>query len=142
MNQRKETPNLSPLENAVMQVIWQRGTALAEDIRLALAAEHDLKDSTVRTLLRRLEVKGVVTHTVDGRAFVYRATIQPKHLAAGAVQGIADRILDGSISSLLLGMADDSMISAEELRRLADLIDAAEKQQEQMSGKRSKRKKR
>lgn len=47
-------------------------------------------------------------------------------MAAKAVRGIADRFCQGSIPSLLLGMADNSMISADELRRLADSIDQAE----------------
>ena len=108
-----------------MQVVWRAGEVRAEDVRLALESEHDLKDSTVRTLLRRLETKGVVEHSQDGRAFTYRARIQPEQLAARNVGSIVDRFCKGSITSLLLGMADDSMISSDELRRLADRIDDA-----------------
>ena len=72
MGKRKaKTPNLSSLENAAMQVIWSRGSANAEEVRIALSKKHELKDSTVRTVLRRLEAKGVLTHTVQGRTFVY-----------------------------------------------------------------------
>ena len=47
--------SLSALESEVMQVVWDRGALKAEEIRLELESTHDLKDSTVRTLLRRLE---------------------------------------------------------------------------------------
>ena len=50
---------LSPLEDEIMAVIWRLGAARAEDIREALLADHDLTDSTIRTLLRRIEAKGI-----------------------------------------------------------------------------------
>ena len=139
MGKRKaEPPSLSPLENAVMRVVWDRGKARAEEVRVTLDKQHGLKDSTVRTLLRRLEAKGALEHTVDGLAYVYRPKMEREHMAAKAVRGIADRLCQGSIASLLLGMADDSMISADELRRLADRIDQAEQEQAK-SAKRKQR---
>ena len=117
------TTALSPLESDVMHVVWERGSARAEEIRLELEPTHDLKDSSVRTLLRRLEKKGVLEHAVEGRAFVYRPKVQAESFAAKAVRGIADRFCRGSISSLLLGMAGDELVSAEELRALADKIE-------------------
>jgi predicted transcriptional regulator len=112
-----------------MRIVWDRGYVRAEEVRLAMDKKYRLKDSTVRTLLRRLEAKGILEHTVDGVAYVYRPKIEPEHMAAKAVRGIAERFCQGSIPSLLLGMADNSMISADELRRLADRIEQAEQAQ-------------
>ncbi len=127
MGKRKaKTPNLSSLENAAMQVIWSRGSANAEEVRIALSKKHELKDSTVRTVLRRLEAKGVLTHTVQGRTFVYEPQKDADNVASDAVQQIADRFCKGSLSSLLLGMASDSRISPDELRKLADKIENAD----------------
>ena len=50
----KKKQQLSPLEDAVMKVVWSKGSATADDVRVALSGKHDLKDSTVRTILRRL----------------------------------------------------------------------------------------
>lgn len=119
---------LSALESVVMQVVWDRGSARAEEIRLELESSHDLKDSTIRTLLRRMEQKGVLEHTVEGRAFVYRPKVQADSFAAKAVRGIADRFCRGSISSLLLGMAGDELVSADELRALADKIEQSQRE--------------
>ena len=142
---------LSPLESDVMQVVWERGSARADEIRLELESTHDLKDSTVRTLLRRLEKKGVLEHTVEGRAFVYRPKVQADSFAAKAVRGIADRFCRGSIASLLLGMAGDELVSADELRALADKIENSAETEvkktnkpvktKQSSSKRSRKKK-
>jgi BlaI family transcriptional regulator, penicillinase repressor len=118
---------LSPLEDQIMAVIWRLGAARAEDIREALRAEHDLKDSTIRTLLRRIEAKGILEHTTEGRTFVYRPKVKPSEMANQAVRRVVDRFCAGSLPSLLIGMADDRMISADELRELAAEIERKEK---------------
>ena len=54
---RRDKLRLSPLESKVMNVVWTSGVVTADDVRAALARSRPLKDSTVRTLLRRLEVR-------------------------------------------------------------------------------------
>lgn len=123
---REKKPELSPLENRVMNVIWDRGTATAEDVRGALAPDQPLKDSTVRTVLRRLEEKGFATHTVEGRTYVYSPKVAPQNVASEAVRGIIERFCDGSVEDLLVGMVDSDLVSADKLRELADKIAKAE----------------
>src|SRR5712672_3126722 len=81
-------PDLGDLEREVMQLIWANGRLTAETVREKLARR--LKESTVRTVLRRLEEKGYVVHAVEGRTFVYRATHPRGRVAAKAVQRIVD----------------------------------------------------
>jgi predicted transcriptional regulator len=66
---------LSGLEHKVMQVVWRKGLATAEAVRAALGDGNRFKDSTVRTILRRLEEKGYVTHQTVGRSYVYSPTV-------------------------------------------------------------------
>lgn len=128
MNRKQQKqPTLSPLENAVMQVLWSDQPVTADVVRERLQGERELKDSTVRTLLRRLEEKGYVTHDVEGRTYVYRATVAPTNVAAGAVRSIVDRFCEGSVENLLVGLVDDKLITADKLKQLADQIAAAEK---------------
>lgn len=119
---------LSPLQEQVMEVIWRLGEATADEIRLALQSKHDLTDSTVRTLLRRIESKGALEHRVSGRTFIYRSRLKPSELANRAVRKVIDRFCRGSLPRLLIGMADDSLISADELRELAAEIERKEKE--------------
>lgn len=109
-----------------MRVIWERGQATAEEVRSALAPTHLLKDSTVRTVLRRLEAKGYATHTTAGRAYVYTPRIASRNAAAAAVRSILDRFCGGSVEALLLGMVDDEIVSPPKLRQLAEQISRAE----------------
>lgn len=123
---RSERSRLGPLEHAVMQVIWSRPTTTAEDVRSALEGTHDVKDSTARTILRRLEAKGYIEHEVDGRTFVYRPKVEPQNVASQQVRGIIDKLCSGSVENLLVGMVDDKLITANKLRDLADRITEAE----------------
>jgi len=116
-NQKK--PALSDLENKVMVVIWQQGQATAEDARIQLEEDGPLKDSTIRTILRRLEEKGYVKHHTEGRTYVYSPAVESQNVAAEAVQSIVQRFCNGSVEDLLVGMVDSEVVSAEKLRDLA-----------------------
>jgi BlaI family penicillinase repressor len=107
------------LEQAIMASVWQRGSATAEQVREDLAPRHKLKESTVRTLLGRLENKGHLRHKVEGRAYVYSSVEEPRSFAIRAVQQIIDRFCAGSAEQLLVGMVDNDVMDAQQLRRLA-----------------------
>ena len=113
---------LSELEHLVMDVLWKRSQSTAEDVREALAARHPMKDSTARTILKRLEEKGYVKHRVEGRTNVYRVSEPPRNLAVTAVQQIIDRLCGGSVEQLIVGMVDRELLDERELRRLAEKL--------------------
>jgi len=113
-------PDLGDIEREVMQLVWANGRVTAEAVREKL--ERRLKESTVRTVLRRLEDKGYVTHTVDGRTYVYQAAAPRGRVAARAVQRVFDWFCNGSIEEVLVGMVDASMLDQRQLRLLADKV--------------------
>jgi BlaI family transcriptional regulator, penicillinase repressor len=110
---------LTELQQAILNIIWSTGPATAEQVREALQPTHPLKDSSVRTLLRRLEVRGYLGHEVAGNTFVYRAAIPASSVAARAVRHIIDRFCSGSVEQFLVGMVDEHVISRREIERLA-----------------------
>jgi BlaI family penicillinase repressor len=124
--QRKERP-LSRAEQAVMDHVWSRGPVSAEDCRTALATTWPMKDSTIRTVLRRLEAKGYVSHEVDGRTFKYRAVDAPVAVATRAVRQLIDRFCGGSAETLMLGLVNEDVIGARDLERIQQRIAAAKK---------------
>lgn len=119
--------SLSELENKVMRVLWQQGQATAELVRAALTENDDLKDSTVRTILRRLEQKGYVTHQTEGRTYVYQPTVAQRNVAADAVRGIIQKLCNGSVEDLLVGLVDREVVSSDTLQRLAEQIAESQK---------------
>jgi predicted transcriptional regulator len=113
---------LSELEHLVMDVLWRRPRATAEEVRNALADRHPMKESTGRTILKRLEEKGYVRREVEGRVFVYTGVQEPQQVAVKAVRGILERFCGGSVERLLLGMVNADVIGEQELERLAQKI--------------------
>jgi predicted transcriptional regulator len=113
-------PDLGNLEREVMQLIWANRRLTAETVREKLARR--LKESTVRTVLRRLEEKGYINHDVDGRTYVYQATHPRGRAAAKAVQRIVDLFCNGSVEEVLVGMVDSAMLDQRQLRTLADKV--------------------
>ena len=81
-----------------------------------------MKESTVRTILKRLEEKGYVQHRVAGRTNVYSGMDAPQNVAVKAVRQIIERFCGGSVEQLLVGMVADDMLDEQELQRLADRI--------------------
>jgi predicted transcriptional regulator len=114
--------SLSNLEQLVMGVLWEHGSATAEAIREALAKRHFMKESTARTVLHRLEQKGYVRHRVEGRTNVYSGLEPPAKVAAKAVRQLVDRFCGGSVEELLVGMVEHEVIDSRELAHVARKI--------------------
>lgn len=108
-----------------MNVIWARGPSTGDDVRKALWRKQAMKESTVRTVLHRLEQKGYLVHDVSGRTYVYRERVPARKAAAQAVRQIVKRFCEGSVEQLLVGMVDDRMLTAVELEELARKIGQA-----------------
>lgn len=112
--------DLGDLEREVLQLVWDQGAATADSVQKALS--KPLKESTVRTVLKRLEEKGHLTHRVDQRTFVYEAARSRGHAAAHAVKRIVDRFCGGSLEEVLTGLVDARLLDRRELKRLSEKI--------------------
>ena len=110
-----------------MNHVWAKGPVTAEACREALEASWPMKESTVRTVLRRLEAKGYVRHTVEGRTYLYQAMHAPLTVATRAVRALIDRFCGGSAEALVMGMVDDEVLGPEELERISRRIARARK---------------
>jgi BlaI family penicillinase repressor len=113
---------LTELENEIMRAVWSAEASSVEAVHQVVSRKHKLKETSVRTLLRRLEQKGYVRHEEAGRAYVYRAVEPARSLAARAVRQIIDRFCQGSLEELVSGMVDAKVLSKGELDRLAEFV--------------------
>jgi len=116
---------LTELENEVMQVVWDTGPCPVEAVYLVVSRKRDLKETSVRTILRRLEQKGYLRHEEQGRAYVYHAAEPARSLAARAVRQIIDRFCKGSVEELVSGMVEAKMLSNREMDRLEHFVQGA-----------------
>src|SRR5437879_13913964 len=113
---------LTDLENEVMQAVWDGGTCTMEAVHRIVSRKRNLKEATVRTLMRRLEQKGYLKHESDGRAYVYRAAEPARSLAARAVRQIIDRFCQGSVEELVSGMVEAKVLNKEDIDKLEKFV--------------------
>jgi BlaI family transcriptional regulator, penicillinase repressor len=113
---------LTELQQAIVDFLWTRGPATADQVREGLLPAHPLKDSSVRTLLRRLEAQGHLSHRVSGQTFLYEAAMASHSVAARTVRQLIDRFWSGSVEQFVVGMVDERVLTPEQLQMLAKKV--------------------
>jgi predicted transcriptional regulator len=113
---RRRLSLLTEREAEIMELLWARDKATAEEIREALPGEPH--DSTVRTLLRVLESKGHVRHEVQGKLYIYRPVMARTKAQRTALQSLLRRFFGGSAENLVLRLLEEEHLTVDELRAL------------------------
>jgi BlaI family transcriptional regulator, penicillinase repressor len=111
-------PTLGRLQHAIMAVLWERREASASEVHEALHAERGLAPTTIATMLRKMEDKGVVVHRAEGRQFLYRPTVSEDQVRRSMVGELVERLFAGDPKALVAHLLDENEIDADELRRL------------------------
>lgn len=114
-------PALSRRERQLLDIVYRLGRASAAEIREHLPDSPG--DSSVRTLLRLMEEKGLVTHDVDGPRFLYRATTPPEVAGRTALRHLIATFFGGSADRLVSALVDDEQLDEHALGELARLIE-------------------
>ena len=117
---RDEPPPLGDLEHELLTILWTHGEMTAAGVRKQVARK--LKDATIRTVLRRLEEKGYVIHSVEAGTFIYRPKESAETAAANAVKGIVDRFCGGSMERVLQALVRAALINPQQLAVIADKL--------------------
>jgi BlaI family penicillinase repressor len=113
---------LTELQLAIMAVLWQKRSATVTDVHQAVGTERGLAPATVATLLRRLEKKGAVAHTIDGRQFVYRPLVSAEAVRRSRLTEVAEKLLPADVPALISQLLMTDKIGAEELEQVKKLI--------------------
>lgn len=111
-----------------MDIIWKLAPVPVQGVVDALPADLNLAYSTVLTTMRILEEKGFLTHTKEGRAFVYSPVVERKDASRSALREVLDRFFGSKPELLVQNMIDEGDITTNELAKLKMLIAAAEKE--------------
>ncbi|HEX6367663.1 MAG TPA: BlaI/MecI/CopY family transcriptional regulator [Longimicrobium sp.] len=121
--------SLTELQLALMKVMWERGEASVLDLHDALRAERKIAQSTVATLLTRMEKKGLVTHRQDGRQYLYRALVSEgsvRRSVVAEVSGLFGRLFEGDVTEMVSHLLHQSDVEADDLARLRQMIQQRE----------------
>jgi len=117
-----ETHQLTDLQIALMRVLWERREATVAEIAEALREERGLAQTTIATLLSRLEKRGVVRHTTRARQFVYYPLVTESEVQRSMVTELTERLFDGDVTALMTHLLSGREVSPGDLERIKVLI--------------------
>jgi BlaI family transcriptional regulator, penicillinase repressor len=127
---KRSSDYLSPREQQIMELVYQRGRVSATELEEALPGSPS--NSTVRTHLRLLEQRGHLSHVEEEGKFVYLPTRAKPNAAKSAMKRFLTTFVDGSVEEAFATLlsAKETKLTPEELDRLAKMIEDAKRREE------------
>lgn len=113
---------LGSLQVRILKVLWEQSEATVAEVHGAVASKDQLAYTTIATMLRKMETRGLVRHHVEGRTFVYRAAVTEEEVSQTMAEDLLQRLFHGSLASMVDHLLTRREVSAEELARLEKLI--------------------
>jgi predicted transcriptional regulator len=120
------TTSLTDLQFAIMRILWERAEATVLEVQTGLRPERDLAQTTIATLLSRLEKRGVVEHRLEGRQFVYRPLVSEQEVRRSMVSELTALLFDGSSAALMSHLLHARDMEPGDLDRVKRMIEEAE----------------
>lgn len=118
--------NLGDLQLAILRILWDCGEAPVADVHQALS-DRGLALTTIATMLRKMEDKGLVTHRENGRQFLYAAKVDPALVQKNLVGDLVSRLFDGDPLALVTHLVRAGEIELDELDDLRRQVAEAER---------------
>ncbi len=122
----RKSETLTQAELRLMDVLWQKGSGTVQQVLDALPQKPALAYNSVLTTIRVLENKGYVEHVKDGRAHVYKPTVERQEATRSEIRHLVNRFFKNSHELLVLNILEDPGIGERELKRLRQLLQARE----------------
>lgn len=122
-----ERHDLTKLQLAILRLLWQRGEATIAEMWEALYEERGLAQTTVATLVARLQRRGIVKRRSRDRQYVYRATITESDVQHSMVSELTERLFEGDTAALVNHLIAASDMSPGDLARMKRLLEDAQR---------------
>ena len=126
INPGKKSNQLGELQLVIMRELWHVGEATVSEVHAALYDDRQLAPTTIATMLKKMEARGLVTHRTEGRRFVYQPAISEGTVTRSMVNDLTQRLFDGRPQELVSYLLREHDIDSGELTELNELIAAAE----------------
>ena len=130
------TAHLGKLQLAIMRVLWTDGESTVTEVHRSLEPSHGLAPTTIATMLKKMEAKGVVAHRTEGRRFIYRATVSEDAVTRSMVADLKERLFDGSAAALVSHLLQSHEVDEDELAALRRQIERAQDDADPSGGER------
>ncbi len=113
---------LGELQLRIMKVLWERHEATVADVHASLGSTADLAYTTIATMLRKMEARGLVRHRLEGRTFIYTTVVAEDAVTRSMADDLIDRVFEGSLADMVSHLLTTREVSRDELSRLEQLI--------------------
>ncbi|QDV07469.1 Penicillinase repressor [Planctomycetes bacterium Poly30] len=113
---------LTSLQLAVLRVLWRKSEASVNEVHAALQTDRPLATTTVATLLKRLEARGVLTHRTEGRQFLYRALVNADEVGRTMTSELVEDVYAGDVTGLFAHLLDTRSVSEKDLAEIQRMI--------------------
>lgn len=116
---------LTELQLAIMKVLWDQGECGVQDLHESLLDERRVAQSTVATLLARMEKRGLVARRVEGRMHLFRALVDAAQVRRSIVAdfaSLAGRLFEGDVATMVSHLLTAKDVEAEDLERIKAVI--------------------
>ena len=123
-----DRPALSKGEMEVARVLWGLGKASVRQVHETFPHGREIDFTTVQTYLRRLEAKGYVRATLEGRTRIYSPKVKPRTVIRETIDDLVDRLFGGEALPLMRHLIEDRGISHDDVAQLRQLLDRLEEQ--------------
>ena len=121
---KKDKRLLGKVELMIMQAVWDRDEATVRQVREGIADKRDLAYTTILTMMRKLEQKGLLVHRTDDRTYVYRALVGRGEVEGSMLRDVLQSVFGGSYRQFVSAFMEHEDISREELIRMLKEMDA------------------
>jgi BlaI family penicillinase repressor len=121
---------LTELQLSIVRLLWARGEATVSELWEALHEERRLAQTTLATILTRLERRDVVAHRVCARQFVYRALVSAEEVQHSMVNELTAHLFEGDVPALVNHLLTAQDVSPGDIARIREMLDAVDQSTE------------
>ena len=111
-----------------MEILWQQGEGTVRDVLALLAKSRDLAYTSVSTILRILEQKGMLSIKKDGKQHIYKPTFSKQTYAGYSINHVVKRIFADNPVEMVAHLVDHKKLSLDEINAIQKLLDAKKRE--------------
>jgi len=119
----KPQQHLTDAELELMSILWALGGGTVRDTLAALPPGRNLAYTSVSTILRILEQKGMLSSRKAGQSHIYMPTLSREDYEATALKRFVSTVFDNAPRALVARLLDVEELSAEDLAAIRKLLD-------------------
>lgn len=118
---------LGDLQLRILKILWAQPERTVAQVQAGLGPESNLAYTTVATMLRKMEARGLLSHREEGRSFLYRAEVAADDVSRGFGAHLVERLFEGSLTDTVSHLLTTREVSRDELDELERLIKQAKR---------------